>query len=72
MPTSDAALCADGLQGSEPFQVFENKRVERLTRDRQADNEADHGHDQDVGSASRLVYEEVRSSLPELSLVRAR
>src|SRR5208337_1809868 len=43
-------LRTDCLERSEALEVLQNERVEGLTRDRKAHQEADHSHDQDVRS----------------------
>ncbi len=54
-----AALGADRFQGAELLQVLEDEAVEGLARDRQTDDEADHGHQEDVGTEAGAVDIEV-------------
>src|ERR1022692_1949790 len=54
-----ASLGADRLEGAELLDVLQNERVERLPRNRQADDEADHGHDEHIRADARLVLVKV-------------
>ena len=61
-----AALCADGFEGAELFQVLQNERVEGLTRNGEADDEAHDGHDQEVHAQAGLEHVEVGDLVDEL------